>query len=458
MIASSIGKTFLNEYNRKNGTSYSAKEFFEQHFVPLFFDYPKYMRSGGNSPLENPKFKKGERPDKKNRAERIQKTIEKIESDPAGSSAIGYPSNDILATTSGQVTNTNLSITPENVYLSWIGSGFGIGVQGGFAIYFDVWEILSTIFEGWQFYRNYLEEIPALRPNQIDTWNGQWLSHVYDPKSYIEEAPTAHFEPFSNTIDGKIEITTQRWVKILFGISQKFPDQQITGYVFNLGQTNTTIGFIQFNLTQIRKPIHFYRILFGENDYLNNAKMIEELLGTEFSFRMSCTKGQIGVHALQPKGLMPFIRIRDGDLKLPNFKKVLPLIKRGENTTTTNKRKNETEEKLNYQYVTYKTYESWIMATLNNETLYEKATKYAQCFIEYEKGAGKGRRDRKNHVNAALAAKDRRRFIDAITEIVKNQKMDILNEMVEEIVNMPVENFPFFLTLIRFRYAYFNEN
>ena len=126
MIASTIGKTFLKAYNNRFNTSYLVKDFFEQVFVPLFFDYPKYMRTGGNSPLENPKFKRGKRPDQADRAVRIEKTITKIESDPAASSPIGYPSNDILATTSGQVSNLGLETRPEDVYYSWIGGGLGI--------------------------------------------------------------------------------------------------------------------------------------------------------------------------------------------------------------------------------------------------------------------------------------------------------------------------------------------
>lgn len=458
MIASAIGLSFLRAYNDKHNSSFSAKEFFEGIFVPLFFDYPKYMRTGGNSPLENPKFRKGKRPTKEERALRIKETIGKIENDPAASSAIGYPSNDIFATTSGQITNTNLSITTENVYLSWIGSGLGIGVQGGLAIYFDIPEILLTLYQGWQLYRNYLEEIPKLRPNQIDTWNGQWLSHAYG-RDYTGISPTANFEePFATTKDGKTEVTTQRWVKILHGIARKFPEENMTGYVYNLGQTNTTIGFIQFNLSNLRKPIHFYRTLFGENDFLDNARIIEELLGSEFGFKASCTQGQIGVRALQPKGLMPFIRIRNGDAKLPKLKNTNVQMKKDEDEESFEKRRNQAQESFNYQYVTYKTYESWIMATLNNESLYDKATKYAQCFIEYEKGAGQARRNRITHVKNALSATNKRKFVDALTRMVENQKISLLDDMVQEVIKMPTDNFPYFLTLIRFRYAYLNEN
>lgn len=517
MIASKIGKTFLSVYNQKYEKNYSSKEFFTKELFPLFYDHPKYMQWVTNSPfvqgLSSTKdgtyglqeiikdisgktllFEKQEEvantiselsntgnylelTAKKKAGKNIYfinglKKLSKIErsrilsdfqnklshTKPDASIAIGFPSQDLIATTSGQITNIDLDIDEEEVYASWIGGGFGVGVQGGLAIYFDIPEILMTIYHGWQLYRNYLEEMSKLRPNQIDTWNGQWLSHACS-RYYNEMSPTAMFEePFSTMKDGRIEIKTQSWVKVLHGISQRFPQKNITGYVFSLGQTNTTIGFIQFSLSSLRKPIHFYKTLFGENDFLNNAKTIEELLGSEFTFRQSCTKGRIGVKALQPKGLMPFIRIRDGDLKLPKLKKPDIKIKNNEDEESFTKRKNEAQKGFSYQYVTFKTYESWIMATLNNETLYDKATQYAQCFIEYEKGAGQGKTDRKNHVKNALSASSKRKLVDALTDIVKNQPIELLDELVREITKMPADNFPYFLTLIRFRYAYLNEN
>jgi hypothetical protein len=61
MIAATIGRTFLKAYNEKNKKELTAKQFFKEEYVKVFFDHPKYMMSGGNSPLENPKisWKKG---------------------------------------------------------------------------------------------------------------------------------------------------------------------------------------------------------------------------------------------------------------------------------------------------------------------------------------------------------------------------------------------------------------
>ena len=56
MYTSTIGRTFLKAYNTKFHTEHTAKSFFEEIFIPLFFGHPKYMMTAGNSPLENPKL------------------------------------------------------------------------------------------------------------------------------------------------------------------------------------------------------------------------------------------------------------------------------------------------------------------------------------------------------------------------------------------------------------------
>ena len=48
MIASQIGKIFLEAYNEKYGTDYDARRFFIEVFYPLFFNQRKYMMTAGN--------------------------------------------------------------------------------------------------------------------------------------------------------------------------------------------------------------------------------------------------------------------------------------------------------------------------------------------------------------------------------------------------------------------------
>ena len=311
MITSAIGRIFLDAYNEEYGTSYDARTFFLEQFYPLFFDHNKYMMTAGNSPLENPKISwddmiKG----KKNyesefqRKERYEKLLKKIDdSNPDASIARGYPSLDICATTSGQVTDLALPIYKEDIFYSWIGDALGVGVQGGFSILFSNRAILVDIFKGWKVYRQCLNQNSMLKGNQINTWNGQWLSHFYDDRLYNQGNPLAGFNPYVQNKDDIMSIDTQIWTKVLIGISKKYRNAQIMGSVYSIGQTNTTIGFIPFDLSGIRKPIHLYKKIFGDI----NSRNAESLWGTEYGFKTVCSAGVIGIKAMEPKGLKAYI-------------------------------------------------------------------------------------------------------------------------------------------------------
>ena len=105
MIAATIGRKFLLAYNRKFGTHYDAKTFFTEQYFPLFFDHEKYMQWVTNSPFVQG-IKKGKCLTAVERREKLRILQEKIERDEADASiAIGFPSLDSTATTSGQITN-----------------------------------------------------------------------------------------------------------------------------------------------------------------------------------------------------------------------------------------------------------------------------------------------------------------------------------------------------------------
>ena len=271
MIASVIGKTFLAEYNRRQGTNYSAEEFFEKEFHRVFYNHEKYMQWVTNSPFVQG-YKKAKPPNNVERLARLNTLKEKAhaDNDADASFAIGFPASGSLGTTSGQVSSLPIPLLPEDVFASWIGSGLGIGIQGGFSIYFDHPEILWKVYEGWQLYRRFLNQYEKLRPNQIDTWNGQWFAYACS-KKFDEFEPQKRMAEFMSAgNDGGLEFKTQQWTEVLFGVAEKFKARQITGYVFSLGQMNTTIGFIPFEIPELSKPLQFYIDLFGDNDFLND--------------------------------------------------------------------------------------------------------------------------------------------------------------------------------------------
>lgn len=428
MITSNIGKIFLDAYNEKYGTSYDARTFFLEQFYPLFFDQNKYMMTAGNSPLENPKLSwddmiKGkklfETPEQ--RKIRFEKLIKKIEESEADASiARGYASLDVTATTSGQVTDLKLPNSQEEIYTSWIGDALGIGVQGGFSILFSNKEILLDIFEGWKLYRTSLNETTMLKGNQINTWNGQWLSHYYDPREYDADMPLAGYNPFNVNKDGIISIDTQTWTKILIGISKKYRNAQILGYIYSIGQTNTTIGFIPFNLNQIRRPIHLYEKIFG----MSNGRNVESLWGTAIGFKTACTYGAIGIKAMEPKGLRDYVY------------------------------KGKQPKAHNYDNINYNVYIIWIYAMLNNDELWEKSQELAELLNEASSDKDKSiSTKRKNLVETMLNATNKKQFIAAAAEVVSFiGKIDEFKGIVKEIHGMPTDNVPYFLTLLRFQY------
>ena len=435
MITSNIGKIFLDAYNEEYGTNYDARGFFLEQFYPLFFDQNKYMMTAGNSPLENPKLSwddmiKGKKPYEtpEQRKSRFEKLIKKIdESEADASIARGYASLDVTATTSGQVTDMRLPDSQEEIYTSWIGDALGIGVQGGFSILFSKKEILLDIFKGWKLYRESLNKTSMLKGNQINTWNGQWLSHYYDDRVYDEKMPLAGYNPYNTNKDGLINIDTQTWTKILIGISRKYDNPQLLGYIYSIGQTNTTIGFVPFDLSQIRRPIHLYKKIFG----MHNSRNAEDLWGTALGFKTACTYGGIGIKAMEPKGLRDYVYPKGNkDPKQPKAPK------------------NENEQ------INFNVYKIWILAMLNNDDLWEKSQELAELLNEASCNKDKSISTKpKNLVEAMLNATNKKLFVEAATEVIPFiNKIDEFKGIVKEIHSMPTDNVPYFLTLLRFQY------
>lgn len=427
MITSTIGRIFLDAYNEKNGTSYEAKKFFVDVYYPLFFDSSKYLQWVQNSPfVQMKKDQKVETLTESERLEKLQELHSKVDNGCKDASvALGYPASEEkeFATTSGLVSNIDIQTSAEDVYFSWIGASLGVCVQGGLSILFTNPEILLDIFDGWKIYRDVLNNTEMLKGNQVNTWNGQWLGHKYG-KTYVPKRPMANFQPFDTKPDG-MSVKVQSWTKVLIGISRHYGDPQMMGYVYSLGQTNTTVGFIPFNLAQIRKPIEFYNIVFG----MNKGDDAEELWGTENGFRMSCRAGVIGLKAMEPKGLKQYFI----GTKMPK------------------------KAKDSQQEVTFNTYIIWILAMLNNQELWEKSKNYAQILLDYSKSGKNSKTINSQKVSRILSATNKKTFISELTEIVGEvASKDSIIELAEFINSMPTDNVPYFLTLLRFSYAAIN--
>ena len=431
MITATIGKIFLEAYNRKYGTKYDAKTFFVEVYHPLFFDQEKYLMTAGNTPLENPKISwadmiSGKKPfeTKEKRKQRFENFLKKFEIGyPTTDNSVGFGSTDVNSTTSGQTTNIQYPFTEDDIYTSWFGAGLGIGIQGGFSILIPNKEILMDLFEGWKLYRSAVNENQKLKGNQVNTWNGQWLAHRYS-KDFRQGQPMADFSPFETTNDG-MSVSTQSWTKVLIGISRQFDNPKMMGYVYNLGQTNTTIGFIPFSLEHIRRPIQLYAKLFDAEE----GKKAEDLWGTESGFRACCQRGAIGIEAMQPKGLRQYMKAdKDKAVKVPKY-----------------------DDK---QVINFHSYQIWLLAMLNNDELWTKSIEFAQTLQSHTEKSKNGKTTNSRQIDAVLSATNKKTFIEALTTIAsESTNVGGLVEMAQIINQMPNDNVPYLLTLIRFQYA-----
>lgn len=427
MIAANIGKIFLDAYNEKYKSNYTAKQFFVEKYFELFFNHEKYMQWVTNSPFVQG-IKKGVAPTSQERKIKLDILVEKISKNDADASiAIGFPSLDLAASTSGQITSMKLPLNEDDVYLSWIGGGFGVGVQSGLSLLFADKRILLDLFEGWQLYRNHLNLTPQLRGNQINTWNGQWIAHRYDKRAFNQTNPTASFTGFGTMKDGGMEVNTQSWTKVLIGIARTYPDTNLTAYIYSLGQTNITVGFIPFELPRIRQPFELFEKFFSTT----NTERVEQLFGTALGFTKACQMGVIGVNALEPKGFRDSLD-----------KGVIPKYN-----------PNDEEKKINFN-----TYQIWLLSMLNNEELWEQSQQIAKTLSDYSLSDKNAKKVKSQEVTNLLASVNKKQFIDGLTSIVKGSDNSELFSNIGQLVHiMPVDNVPYFLTLIRFQYAVVNK-
>ena len=436
MITTVVGRTFLEAYNKKYQSDKSPKEFFEEVYFELFYNHPKYMQWITNSPFVQ--MKAGQKPETltfEERKEKLENLFVKAENeDPDASFALGFPASEAkeYASTSGLVSDVLIPTNSDDIYLSWIGSGLGVGVAGGFSILFNDPEITLQTFEGWKVYRKYLkdETLDKLRGNQINTWNGQWLTYSLDIDSFRED-----FD-FTDLTDKKIfdvttalvEVNTVNWSKLFFSLSQFYPNGEVTGYVYGFGQTNKTIGFIPFYLKSGSRIIDIYKKLFGSTD--TDKKRFEALFGMHI--KRACELGSIGLQALRPDGITKYM----GESKNLSF----------------------TKPEDTFNYYAYKT---WLIAMLtkNKDEINEYTLELAETILRYRNNS-KGT-ERPNLINKELfSSKTKRGFIDALTTIVKDIESDdleILKNLKDEVHLMTNEEFGYFCTLLKFDYAFLEK-
>lgn len=463
MIAATIGRTFLDAWNSKYQKEYSAKEFFEKEYFQLFLDHPKYMLWVQNSPFVQ--MKKGQKPELLTHEERLKKLNElhtKIDSGLRDASiAIGFPASEEkeFATTSGLVTDIALQPNADEIYLSWIGGGLGIGVAGGYSIFFDHPRILLAIYDGWKVYRRLLNDptLDKLAGNKINSWNGQWLNFSFSV-DYEENPDFGHLETckFFKRSENEIVIDTIFWAKLFFNLTEKLNEETLTAYIYSLGQTNKTIGFIPFRFQHGSSILSIYKKLFGENDALTQKKDYEDLFGLHI--KRACEFGVIGLQALEPKGLREFF----DKSKMPNYSSAKIASKKGETLEAFEERQKKATQKDYENLISFRTYKTWLLAmiTKNKQEDLHYSEEVAKALKKYRADAKKT--DRANLIqNVLLQAKTKKQFLDGLVTLIKDVDPELLETfktLRDKVHLMTAEDFGYFVVLLKFDYAYQEKN
>lgn len=462
MYTSYIGSKFLKIYREKNNLpdDYTARQFFDEELFPLFFDNEEHlMHVHGSSFFQkvSPKSLIGGKSKSQFQLERLHNDVDNNKI--SASTFVGYAAEKAEATTSGQVSSFKNTIKPEEMYASWIGQALAIGVSGGLAIQIDEDEILWTLHSGWKYYRKYLSQTPNLKDKQIETWNGHWLNHAFSEYFHTNN-PLAEFDPKPEKVLGKLAIPTIDWIKVVFALSRQYPTQTITAYIYNLSQTNTTLGFINIQLRKIRNLIQLKGELYALPKERQNHKNFERMYSTFYNLKNACKLGIIGLKALEPSKLREFMP--SGTAKYSqgkDYKFSNPDIKEKNNEPAEDfeVRKQKATDKYNGELINFQTFKTWIIAMLNNKKeLNVLAEQIAQALIDFEQ------LDTRINVNKqlitdTLSSKNQRFFLDKLTEILKKEKSvaETFKKVKDRaIIELPADLFPLFITLIRFEYQF----
>ena len=454
-------------YRERKGLpeEYTAKQFFNEVLFPLFFDDEKHLMHVHGSSF----FQKVPAEALKNGKTRHQFQLERLhenikEKKISGSTYVGYAAGKITQPTSGQLTSIDFSISSEEMYASWIGQGLSIGLKGG-CILLSEEDVLLNIFEGWRYYRKYLNQTPNIKDKQIETWNGHWLFHSIN-KNFEKDEPDQGLNlPEFAKVQGKLSIPTIEWIKIILALSIKFPVQTLTAYAYSLSDINTTFGFINLYLPKVRRLIRLKEQLYRLPEDGRNDSDFEVMYSTFYNFKNACMLGTIGLKALEPAKLRKFMPSGTAKYAKGNdyrFADTKLKRKKGETQEAFEERLLKAKSKYSENLINFRIYKIWIIAMLNNKKeLNALAEQVAQALIDFENqvstsGSGRGKSTPKRLSDELKASKSLKFFIENLTALMAEYKesAEVLKKVKDAVIELPGDLFPLFVTLIRFEYQF----
>jgi len=445
MYTSYIGKKLIELYNEKEGTSINAEEFFDTILYPLFFNDEKHFINVANSSFFQSVSQKQLDTGKSIHEIKLERFHKNVKEDGASlTTLVGYAAQDVAAGTSGQLTNIVSGIDSYEMYASWAGIGLAISMGGGYSMIMDDPEILLGLYEGWSFYRKFLLQTPNLKGNQIEVWNSYWLCHrlsnLFDPLN-----PLSGFElpqPVPCKAEkwrkmGLMEFESINWVKVVFALSKKYPNSIYAINAFKFADTNQTLGFINLYLPEIKRLYEIRdAIFFSKTDSILTDEEIENL-SSFFFFKDACKLGTIGLKAIEPDKLRECtpkgtaIYAQGKDFKFSDDE----------------------------SYTKYQLFKTWIIAMLNKTELLSMASSIAQILTEIDgqsKEAKRGKTTTDQENKKILESKSVKNFIEELTGILEKSPSNsqLIRKVLEEVLKMPYDLFPLFITLIKFEYNY----
>ncbi len=420
MYHSVIGKRLVDCINRRDRTAYTVQEFFDSVYIPLFFGSARMLQNVNNSPFDQAITKQKKLFTPQLQASCLSQVHDKVQGQaPDASFFLGGPAAGSAETTSGQVTSMQVPISEEDVYASWIGAALGLTVQGGMILLIDAEDVLLATYDGWFKYREFLEQTPTLKPLQINAWNGQWIAS--------ELGKAADFQPALDKDRAALE--TQKWVRLMFSLSYYYhgtSTNHVLAYVYSLGQSNTTLGFVQLNLSEVNRLVQLYQQLFTVPEGMHTADF-ERLYDTAESFRFACGHTEIGLRALKPQDVF-----------------------RSEKGVPAAPKSTEVEKRLAFD-----TYQTWIVAMLNNKDLMPLAAELAIALNVFRQQDTRMKNVKAQMVEELLGKKNRRDFIGELAVLLEEDgsNCELFERIANDLMSLSPDSVPLFLTLVRFQYA-----
>lgn len=427
MYTSYIGLKFLEIYNRRTKNNFTASQFFEKEMFPIFFDDVRHLMHVSNSPFFQSPAEKELKLSGLSKSmyqyENLKKKVSLVDAGKENADAsiyVGFAANGPDQTTAGQVSDIAWTLTSDELYASWIGNALSARVEGSQCLLFDSEIVLWHLFEGWTVYRKFMQPVKAMEGRQIETWNGYWLAKGQDDR--IPSPPVKN---------GRLE--TYPWIEVIARLLEWHAGEILPTYIFSLGQTNTTYGFINIHLPQIQRlrqaRFEIKNAFFSMSD--ESEVNFWQQYEPEFSLREVCQLGEIGLRGLRPKD---YGKMVDGSFSALKF----------------NDKNRHTL--LNIQI--------WILAMLNNKSDLQKlAADLAKELIAAESsGSAKGRGKTSDSVDAKalFEAKGITSFVTTLTDFLekRDHAADVCRSVVDQSIRIPFELFPLFKALLRFEYVF----